>query len=97
MVPKPWAQQISNFVRVTTAEGQASFLDNEEDKNSKLNAVTCPLSTSDIGNLLDNASSSLASNKSADKASEKTEIRNRRLDEATATAVSTLRLQATEY
>ena len=68
-----------------------------EDKNSKMNAVTCPLSTSDIGSLLKSAYSQLKSkSKDADTASEQTEIRNRRLDEATATAVAALRLQGTD-
>ena len=87
-----------NAVRVTTAEGQASFLDDEEDKASKLNAVTCALSTSDIASLLEDAHSKLATkNTKAESASEQAEVRNRRLDEATATAVSTLRLQAAEF
>ena len=96
-LPKPWAQQIMNFVRATSAEGQASFLDDDEDKYSKMNAVTCPLSTSDIGSLLKSAYSQLKSkNKHADTASDQTEIRNRRLDEATATAVAALWLQGTD-
>jgi len=96
-VPKPWAQQILNFVRITTAEGQASFLDDDEDKNSKMNAVTCPLSTSDIGSLLKSAYSQLTSkSKDANPTAEQAEIRNRRLDEATATAVTALELQAPE-
>ena len=91
-VPKTWAQQIMNFVRVTSAEGQSSFLDDEEEKNAKLNAVTCPLSSSDIGNLLECAYSQFNSkNHKADLEDEKAESRNRRMDEATATAVSALR------
>ena len=84
-----------NFVRVTSAEGQSSFLDDEEEKNAKLNAVTCPLSSSDIGNLLECAYSQFNSkNNKADLEDEKAESRNRRMDEATATAVSALRLQS---
>ena len=65
-VAKPWAEQIMNFVRVTSAEGQASFLDDEEEKNSKMNAVTCPLSTTDITSLIKSAYSHLTSPKTKD-------------------------------
>ena len=91
-IPKPWFQQILNFVRVTMAESQASFLDDEEAANNKLAAVKCSLSPADIGNLLDTAYSQLSSrSKDAEAVDERP---NRRLNQATKTAVTTLRLQA---
>ena len=76
--------------------GYSSFLDDDEEKNKKMNAVTCPLSTEDIEELLQSAYSQLLSNsKDTDLTSHQPEIKNRRLDEATATAVSALRMHAT--
>ena len=83
-----------NFARVTSAEGRAAYMDDDEERHSKMDAVTCSLKNSDIQGLLEAAQTQLNHQCNAAKGSgTQPERRNRRLYEATVTAVSAMRLQ----
>ena len=86
---------VINFVRATAAEGQGQDLDDPEAKASKMDAVTCALSRSDIHDLLSNACTSLKDPAMVSEESGATAERpNKRLAEATSTAASVLILQS---
>ena len=88
--------QVTNFVRATAAEGSGEHLNEDNEKNGKMDAVTCSLSQADVRDLLSKACSNVSATDSMSGLGEREadEPRfNRRLAEATSTAARLLELQ----